>query len=53
MIEQLEYRLANHIQEVNKPLQSAINRLSISTQKRSEPDQAKQDLLQDIDEKIV
>lgn len=50
-IEQLEYRLVNHIQDANKPLQLKLETLAITNQERSESDKVKQYLLQEIDEK--
>ncbi len=51
MIEQLEYRLVNHIQDANKPLQLVIDKLAVANQERFESDQVKLYLLQEIDEK--
>lgn len=51
MSEQLEYRLMNHIYDANKPLQLVIAKLAVANQERSESDQVKQHLLQEIDEK--
>lgn len=51
MIEQLEYRLVNHIQDANKPLQVVIDKLAVANQEHFESDQVKQYLLQEIDEK--
>jgi len=50
-IEQLEYRLVNHIQDANKPLQLKIETLAITNQERSGSDKVKQHLLQEIAEK--